>query len=336
MGIRASYVILSNGKPSCYYSHWGGGTILHDFFFGPEEAIGFIESAKPAESLLDEVWCEGAVCMDMDANELFVFEKESESVIRQLWFELMHIVWKGWKITPCAEGILDVASRIGADAESLVYDPEPDPSSSPSHLEQIRWQTGVGAEKKEKGHRKPWKDSALAMNSTIRRAIRDGKSAGPWLTIATISDGNALRDYVVSGHAVPEVVAAGPQLLEWFSAAEPGLVPSLEEMKGPKFFGGCVYARADEKRLYVGSGRDPYAWASPDELIAMLAKEVTGSGAVNPSTILRQMTSSLAREGVEQVKVNPDFFASGEFQVEASESSRIFEEASKIWLSRRR
>lgn len=115
MSSRANYVLKDGGRLQIFYSH-GGQHIPRDFFFGPEAALSIVRSSSAVESLLDDVWCEGAALIDLDSQSLLLWggEEEPRDVqLRELLLELLAISWEGWTVNWAHHGIFDIADVIG-------------------------------------------------------------------------------------------------------------------------------------------------------------------------------------------------------------------------------
>ena len=71
MGQRAVLIIAENEKYEIYYDHWCANTLDSYLFWGPEEAVSYIRKHDPEKGYwLNDVWCEGAVLVDLDKKKL--------------------------------------------------------------------------------------------------------------------------------------------------------------------------------------------------------------------------------------------------------------------------
>ncbi len=68
MGNRANYVIVEYGQAQIFFSRWGALTIPSVLLSGPEETLVYIRQLTPAESLLDNVWAESGVLVNVDTH----------------------------------------------------------------------------------------------------------------------------------------------------------------------------------------------------------------------------------------------------------------------------
>lgn len=121
MGHRASYAIKENGAVSYYYSHWGANQIHSDFFFGPFPAISLVRSTSPDNQLLDDRWCEGGACIDIDKKSILLFgDIGYEFSFRELFLELLAIAWSGWSVSWAKYGIATIADYLEVPEEIVL------------------------------------------------------------------------------------------------------------------------------------------------------------------------------------------------------------------------
>lgn len=121
MGSRASFATVRDGRTRLYYSHWAATTLPQTLVFGPEYALRYIEGLAPAEDLLDEVWCEGAVLLDLDARRLTFFCDDSRYTpgLLPYYLRLLRHYWPGWEVRWADRGVIDVAVALGLDPDSV-------------------------------------------------------------------------------------------------------------------------------------------------------------------------------------------------------------------------
>lgn len=118
MGSRANYLLIEQGRPHLFYTHWGAQHVDRDFFFGPDVALGVVRSARPVplSEMLDDVWSEGGALLDLDRRRLRLWGGEGvshEVGPRQVWLELLRISWPGWDVRWADRGILELAEAAG-------------------------------------------------------------------------------------------------------------------------------------------------------------------------------------------------------------------------------
>jgi|GEM_PF-2505726 len=121
MGHRASFVVVQDGKRNLFYSNFGANTLPHDLFFGPDLALRSIEGLLPADSLLDEVWCEGAAFLDRDARRVLLYFEDTRYTSKLLpyYLALSRYNWPGWEVCWADQGIVDIAIAIGINPNQV-------------------------------------------------------------------------------------------------------------------------------------------------------------------------------------------------------------------------
>lgn len=96
---------------------WGPAAFLAELFFAAEgETTG----------LIDEVFCEGAVGMDVDRRRLVFFESATDrerAAIRDALMVLVRASWPGWDVQWAHRGVVDVADGMHLDPRELEVDP---------------------------------------------------------------------------------------------------------------------------------------------------------------------------------------------------------------------
>lgn len=126
MGQRANVVVIEGHRRRLYYDHWCANRIEVEMVWGPAQAIRFAESLRRVEEpqgWLDEVWCEGAAVIDLDARVLLLFGGEDVAYdvpLRRALLRLMRITWAGWEIRWAHEGIASVADHVGLPREPFL------------------------------------------------------------------------------------------------------------------------------------------------------------------------------------------------------------------------
>jgi hypothetical protein len=133
MGHRSNFVIIEQGKIIMRYSHWGAITIPQDIFWGPEKTIEYINRLEPCDELLDNVWCEGAVLVDLDKKNLLFYGGEDIKYSPALQRNFLRIIaenWPGWKIDWAYQEIIDIAAYLNIDLAQVK-------SSSPANIKPL-------------------------------------------------------------------------------------------------------------------------------------------------------------------------------------------------------
>ncbi len=125
MGARADYVLIEDGAIDIYYDKWGAQGVPAVVIDGSEATIASIRELAPTESLMDDIWAEGGILLDMDRRELLFFGGDSirfSPPWQRILLHMMRRVWQGWSVAWAGRGIVDIASYPGV-AEFLRIDP---------------------------------------------------------------------------------------------------------------------------------------------------------------------------------------------------------------------
>lgn len=138
MGQRANLIVIEHAERMLYYDHWCANRLDDELFWGPRFALDFVRQLDPVDDSmwLDDVWCEGAAVIDVDAKSLLWFGGEDtlyEIPRRRLFLELMERNWPGWVIRWADEGIMSVADCLGLPRDRFIGAPAVDPG--PPELE---------------------------------------------------------------------------------------------------------------------------------------------------------------------------------------------------------
>lgn len=125
MGQRANLIILHNKSYELYYSHWCANTLPNDLFWGEQYAIPYIRMQKKVNesNWLDDVWAEGGVVVDLDQRNLLLYGGEDilyDIPLRNLFLQLMKVLWQGWTIEWALEGIAAMAAYVGYPVEKVI------------------------------------------------------------------------------------------------------------------------------------------------------------------------------------------------------------------------
>jgi hypothetical protein len=124
MGHRSNFIIVEQQKADIYYSHWRAITIPKDIFWGLEVTLDYIRSLEPTERLLDDLYCEGAVLVDLDRHKLMFFggdEIKFSPPLRRAFLPLLQLNWPEWKVEWLNQGLLDIANYLKLDLCRIKY-----------------------------------------------------------------------------------------------------------------------------------------------------------------------------------------------------------------------
>jgi hypothetical protein len=109
MGARVNYVLIEGGVISVYYSKWGAMEVPAVVIDGPEATRAYIRDEGPTtDSLLDDIWAEGGILLDLDRRALLFFGGENITFApswQRILLHMMRRVWQGWSVAWAARGL---------------------------------------------------------------------------------------------------------------------------------------------------------------------------------------------------------------------------------------
>ena len=116
MGQRANYVIIEDGQQIIHYNHWRSTNIAADLYLGEKRFIQFVRECREVDVLMDEVWMEGCVIIDLTGKALYFWGSE-------FWFTsavdlyLMELKskWKDWQVELLYKGVYDMERILKID-----------------------------------------------------------------------------------------------------------------------------------------------------------------------------------------------------------------------------
>ncbi|WP_163836730.1 hypothetical protein [Spartinivicinus ruber] len=133
MGHRANYFLVEENKTSIFYHHWGAKSLPEDFFWGFDASLSYLATLESGEEkLLDDVWCEGAICIKPDIRELILFGGEDlyyDKSLRNVFLSMMSISWAEWRIKWAKKGIIDVIQLSSISPKSVTSNSNTDEDS---------------------------------------------------------------------------------------------------------------------------------------------------------------------------------------------------------------
>lgn len=117
MGQRANYIIQQNGQYRIYYSHWRANRIAEDLYLGEKRFIEYVISCERVAVLMDNLWIEGFVLLDLDSFFLgyWFCEDKEETAVTNYYLEMLGKRWKGWKIQRLTKRMYDVEQLLGIE-----------------------------------------------------------------------------------------------------------------------------------------------------------------------------------------------------------------------------
>ena len=123
LGHRANYVIIENGQAQIFFSRWGAVTIPSVLLSGPERTLAYIRQLTPDESLLDDIWAEGGVLVNIDTQRALFWGGVSISMhpyLRRPLLAALRVLWPGWSIDWAMFGVADLARNCGWDVSQVL------------------------------------------------------------------------------------------------------------------------------------------------------------------------------------------------------------------------
>ena len=103
MGYRSSFVVVANERP--------------------EMTLDYIRSLEPREYLIDNVFCEGGILLDMDHKKVLFFAdvicEDEVPGITDIFLEMVKFKWSNWDIEYTANGVLDFGRYVKLDKITL-------------------------------------------------------------------------------------------------------------------------------------------------------------------------------------------------------------------------
>ncbi|NIG56686.1 hypothetical protein [Chitinophaga sp. Cy-1792] len=126
MGQRANYIIRQDGQEIVRYHHWRANRIAGDLYLGETVFLNFVRSCPIKEYILDHVWMEGCVCIDMDKKQLFFWSGEFAYDTSDIEYYLSQLPqkWPGWEVVMLRNRMYDAERAFGLDYLSWQEAPE--------------------------------------------------------------------------------------------------------------------------------------------------------------------------------------------------------------------
>lgn len=117
MGQRANCVIIQDGQHQIFFSRWGAVSIADLLLAGPDVTIALSSEGYPDENLLNDVWGEGGVLIDVDKRHLLFWSdyKIDEPYLRRPYLTVLRTLWPTWTVEWSTFKHVDLAQAIGWD-----------------------------------------------------------------------------------------------------------------------------------------------------------------------------------------------------------------------------
>lgn len=295
MGHRCNYLIKEGAQTSIFYSQWGALGLLADVLAGPTPLVRMIRECTPEKELLDSVFAEGVVLVDLDRNELTVWGGSSVQYLRPVraaYLQLLQASWPKWKVGWSRSGIVGIVEALGGDTTEV-------------------------------------ERNALTCPDVAKLEAR---SSTPF-TWATLLEEGAVLDVGLNPEP-GEVLLLGPSLLQYVRGKAPGVLPREDNLGGGVLVcpeqrslhwwssgrywpsdsqlaacwpgWGLQYLEGGLPAQVKLSGREPHAVAlSEAEVCAYLTSELFPRTAPDPVNSLLRLAERLRQQG-NPVTINPE------------------------------
>lgn len=125
MGHRANLIIISDGNYELYYDHHCANSLDQCLFWGERYSVDFFRKheLQAKTAWLDTLWCEGGAIIDLDRKVLLFFGGEDilyKIPLREIYLQLLHHTWPGYKIRWAHNDIIDLAEYVGVPREEVI------------------------------------------------------------------------------------------------------------------------------------------------------------------------------------------------------------------------
>lgn len=130
MGNRMNCVLIESGQSTIYFSRWGAPDVPAILLSGPHGTETYARAHTLDDELLDNVWAEGGILLDLDHQQLLFFGGAQAPYVRRAYIQLLRNLWTGWSVEWAKYGVADFAMHIGIEMR-LVLDWGIDYSTAP-------------------------------------------------------------------------------------------------------------------------------------------------------------------------------------------------------------
>lgn len=119
MGQRANYILIENNKQTIHYNHWRANCIASDLYLGEKRFIEFVKSCKLVDVLLDEIWIEGCVIINIDKKTLYFWSLElGGTSVTDFYVKELQNKWKDWSVKLLYNQMYDMVQILNIDYTS--------------------------------------------------------------------------------------------------------------------------------------------------------------------------------------------------------------------------
>ncbi|MFC0517787.1 hypothetical protein ACFFGT_26475 [Mucilaginibacter angelicae] len=120
MGQRANYILIENFQQAIHYNHWRANCITSDLYLGEKRFIDFVRSCKLVNVLLDEVWIEGCVIINIDKKSLYFWSLEfGTTSATEFYLKELRGKWKNWSLNLVYNKMYDIEQILNINYISL-------------------------------------------------------------------------------------------------------------------------------------------------------------------------------------------------------------------------
>jgi hypothetical protein len=116
MGQRADYILIENSQQAIHYNYWRANCITSDLYLGEKRFIDFVKSCKLVNVLLDEVWIEGCVIINIDKKSLHFWSLEfGTTSATEFYLKELQGKWKNWSVNLLYNKMYDIEQILNID-----------------------------------------------------------------------------------------------------------------------------------------------------------------------------------------------------------------------------
>ncbi len=121
MGQRANYVIKQGDQLTIHYHHWRATQIAADLYMGEKAFLKFVKGFTIYDGLMDVVWMEGCVIIDILSKRIYFFAWEFpvETSVSEYYLSKIVDKWKGWEVQKLVNRMYDGEKILGIDYISV-------------------------------------------------------------------------------------------------------------------------------------------------------------------------------------------------------------------------
>jgi hypothetical protein len=125
VGHRANYIIIENRQTSIYYTRFGALNIPTVLLEGPEATYAYIHKQTLDDILLDSVWAEGGLLMDIDNRFLCFYNDFIKDYCIKYLIAALSLVWVGWNVKWATQEVAEFARIISGTSTTGIAAEEP-------------------------------------------------------------------------------------------------------------------------------------------------------------------------------------------------------------------